>query len=150
MYASRLGRFTKRPPLFPPHIPLRGNPRLQHFFSLPDPQLWADKGITSLKHIFTDGRFSSFSGSREQYAIPVSLNFRYLQLSHASWAQFPNLVALQPDSVERLLKSRVLEKPLSSLYLWLASAHATTLGKAHDKWKGDIPDLSGEDWEDCT
>lgn len=39
---------------------------------------------------------------------------------------------------------------MSSLYLCLASTHASTLTKTHDKWKGDIPDLTGGDWEDSV
>lgn len=130
---------------FSPHTPLWGNPQLQRFYSLPDPQLWASKGITTLKHIFTDGRLSSFLVLREKHAIVVSMTFPYYQLSHATQAQFPGTIVLEPDSVERLLISRVLEKPFSFLYLYLSSAHATSLTKLYDKWKTDIPGLTIED-----
>lgn len=46
------------------HTPLWGNPMLPHFVSIPDPSLWAKKGITSVKHIVQDGRLN-FPGTAQ-------------------------------------------------------------------------------------
>lgn len=50
---------------------------------------------------------------------------------------------LEPVSIERLLISGVLEKPLSSLYLHLTVSHDVKTTRM------DIPSLEDEEWEEC-
>lgn len=60
---------------------------------------------------------------RSIYSLPGAFEFRYWQLRHAVGAQFTELIAL--DSIEHLLTSSVMGKPLSTLYLDLRVAHDT-------------------------
>lgn len=56
---------------------------------------------------------------------------------------FPQPVVLESDSIERLLTSSMMEKPLSSLYLYLTvdCNHDTKPTCSFDKWRADIPAL---------
>lgn len=112
-----------------PHMPLWGNPLLSHLYGLPDPQLWAVRGIVTIKHIYQEGSFSSSETLKAKHNIPASMKFRYYQLKHAVQAQFPGPLTLQIDAVERLLIAKIMDKPLSSLYFYLSIEHMTSLTK---------------------
>ena len=139
-----------RPSHVSPHLPLWGNPLLSHFYSLPDPSVWASKGITTLKHIVSNGVLMTFRQLRDKYSLPARWTFRYWQLRHAYSAQFPDRLTLQSDSIERLLTSRTMGRPLSTLYLYLTVAHDSGSTRSFEKWKADIPDLDEEKWEECV
>lgn len=106
-----------------------GNPLLPHLQALPDPSFWARKRITNLKHITKDSKLRTLRGLRALYSIPNSWEFRY--------------------SVDRLLISSTMGKPLSSLYLYLTVAHDIKPTQSLDKSKTDIQTLDDEGWEDC-
>lgn len=38
--------------------------------SVPDPQVWATRGIVGLKHVVSDGRLHSFPDLKAEYALP--------------------------------------------------------------------------------
>lgn len=59
-------------------------------------------------------------------------------------AQFRDVLMLESDSIERLLTSSVMGKPLSTLYLYLMVAYDTKPTRSLAKWREDIPAL-GED-----
>lgn len=100
---QQAGAIYRAESTFSPHTPLWGNPQLNHYYQLPDPQLWASKGIVILKHILPTGSLSPLTVLRETYAVLASMTFRYYQLKHATQAQFPNPITLQMDPTERLL-----------------------------------------------
>ena len=60
-------------------------------------------------------------------------------------AQFPDALTLEPDSIERLLTSSAMGKPLSTLYMYLTVGHDVKLTRLMDKWRGDIPALGEEE-----
>lgn len=64
-------------------------------------------------------------------------------------AQFPEMLTLESDSIERLLISSVMGKPLSTLYLYLTVAHDKKTTRSLDKGQEDIPALGEDEWEDC-
>lgn len=97
-----------------------------------------------------DGKLITFQELRGLYSISGSLEFRYWQLRHAHGAQFPDMITLESDSVERLLTSGVIGKPLSSLYLYMTVAYDSKLTRTLDKWRSDIPTLGDEEWEECV
>lgn len=43
----------------------------------------------------------------------------------------------------------MLDKPLSSLYLYLTVAHEVKNNRSMAKWQEDIPSLGEEEWEEC-
>lgn len=141
-------RFSS-PETFSPHILLWGNPNLPHLNTVPDPQVWARKGIVKLKHLVTGGKLRSFSDLKSAYTLPRWMLFRYCQLRHAYGEQFPAQI-LGSDPVEGLLTATIIDKPLSSLCFHLSIAPLKKLEKTLAKWKLDIPDLSKEDWETCV
>lgn len=49
-------------------------------------------------------------------------------------------------SVERLLAARIIDRPLSSIYLRLICAGGAGARKAFLAWKRDLPALTEEDW----
>lgn len=104
----------KKPFHISPHMPLWGNPMLPHLLTLTDPSLWARRGITTVRHITKDGKLTTFPDLRALYSIPRSWEFRYWQLRHAFGAQFPATLTLESDSVERLLISSSIGRPLYS------------------------------------
>lgn len=75
--------------------------------------------------------------------------FRYLQLHHATRAQFPTPPRLTMDPIEELLAQEQLQKPLSALYLDLLRIDSTKVDRLWDQRKTDIPDLDREDLDDC-
>lgn len=58
-------------------------------------------------------------------------------------------MTLEPDPIERLLTSGMLDKPLSSLYLYPTVAHEVKKNGSMTKWQEDIPSLGEEEWEEC-
>lgn len=70
-----------------PATPLWLNPVLPEFQSIPDPALWATKGIKTIEHICIDGVLIPFNALKQKNGLP-NRYFRYLQLHHAFSAQF--------------------------------------------------------------
>lgn len=65
-------------------------------------------------------------------------------------AQFPEPIVHESDPIEHLLSSKVMGKPLSSLYVPLSVAYESVLNRTFERWKGGIPDLTEEEWEGCV
>lgn len=65
-------------------------------------------------------------------------------------AQIPEPIVHESDPIEHPLSSKVLGKPLSSLYVRLSVPYESGLNCTFERWKSDIPDLTEEDWEDCV
>lgn len=74
--------------------------------------------------------------------------FRYLQLRHATQAQFPSEIQLQSHMVERFLISKTVDRILSSLYLRVSLGVDGQGSRLFNKWKSDVPSLTDEDWEE--
>lgn len=64
--------------------------------------------------------------------------------------KFPGIITLESDSVERLLTSSTIGRPLSSLYLCLMVGYDIKPTQSLDKWKVDILALEDEEWENCV
>lgn len=129
--------------------PLWANPMLPHLLTIPDPASWAKKGIVKLKHVIRREGIISFRELRLGHALPQTFLFRYRQLHHALRAQFPSQVTLEPDPIERVLISGMLDKPLSTLYMHLTVAHDVKTNRLMAKWQADIPSLGEEESEEC-
>lgn len=131
-----------------PYTPLWGNPKLPHFQSIPDPQVWARYEIRTIRHIFKDDRLMSFTELKGKYHLPSWMFFRYVQLSHAARAQFPNGIVIATHSVESLLTVTDIDRILSSIYIRLTCKDTSTLTPLFTKWQLDIPELTEEDWSE--
>lgn len=132
-----------------PYTPLWANPMLPHLSTISDPASLARRGITTLKQVMPRGVLAPFRELQQAHNLPNTFLFRYWQLQHALRAQFPSQVLLEPNSIEHLLISGMLEKHLSSLYLYLTVAHDVKYDRTRTKWQADIPSLGEEEWEEC-
>lgn len=144
-------RAAHRDPLeVSPHTPVWGNPLLPHLNTIPDPAAWAMRGIVTLKQVMPGGKILTFLELRQAFNLPRSFQFRYWQLRHALTAQFPGPITLNSDSIERLLTSELLLKPLSTIYMYLTVAYDTDTSHVLAKWREDIPNLDEDIWEECV
>lgn len=133
----------ENPTIFPHICPYGGIP---HLYLILDPLLWACRGVLTLKHVIASGRVVPFANLRQEHSLPRSMGFRYWQLNHALRMQFLEPIVLESDPIECHLTSRVMGKPLSSLYLCLSLD--TKSDRLYQHWHADIPKLMEEDWED--
>lgn len=76
--------------------------------------------------------------------------FHFLQVRHAFQHQSTGSVNLESIPVERLLTTKVLTTPLSSIYFHISASIPTKLTKLYARWKRDLPSLEEEDWETCV
>lgn len=132
-----------------PFCPLWGNPSLHHLRTVPDPQLWARYGIKLLKDVLQQGSILPFKTLMDRFSLPVWMQFRYYQLSHAIKAQFPLIPNLTMDPVEELLAQEFLDKIMSTLYFTLIHKESPKMEALWNKWKTDFPELDREAWEEC-
>lgn len=130
------------------YTPLWGNPKLHHLLTVPDPALWARYEIKVVQQVMSQGRIISYDTLRDTFQIPSKMFFRYLQLRHAIQAQFPEGVTVQSHGVEKLLISKNVDRTLPSLYFAIAGVGSDKGGRLYIKWRGDIPDLAEDDWEE--
>lgn len=130
-----------------PHTPLWGNPKLSHFRSVPDPSVWARFGVVKLQQIMPNGVIHCFRELKETFQLPSWMLFCYLQLKHASQAQFPTPISVIQHVVERFLISRGVDRVLSSLYLHLTCDNSEGPSPLFHAWKADIPSLTEEEWD---
>lgn len=81
VWVAAIRRFRRPGQLSSAH-PLWGNPALQHFRTIPDPQVWARYGIITLEHIMPRGELLSFQGLMTKFGLPQWMRFRYFQLRY--------------------------------------------------------------------
>lgn len=110
--------------------------------SIPDPYIWASRGIKYLDQICFGGQLQTFDWLKHQHDLPSSYLFRYLQLRHAFNTQFDNQPAARYTSaLEILLRDESMVKPLSTFYKELLPSIHTGLEFLRIKWLVDFPEL---------
>lgn len=60
-----------------PSAPIWMNPKLPHFFSLPDPMIWVCKGVKLLNDITREGELCTFDQIKSRHNLPNSFFFCY-------------------------------------------------------------------------
>lgn len=119
---------------------------MTEFSSIPDPHVWAVKGIKYIEQICSEGELRTVDGFKHQYDISNTHLFRYLQLRHAFSTQFGNqLVVLYASALINLLRDDTLGKPLSTIYKELLSSLNTGLETLKNKCLTNFPALDDED-----
>lgn len=117
--------------------------------SIPNPNVWVNKGITFLDQIFSECQLQTFDRLKHQHGLLNSYLFRFLQLRHAFSSQFENhQVAFYTSALEGLLKDEFMVKPLSTIYKESLPSIHTGLETLTTKWLVDFPDLDTEDCEE--
>lgn len=93
------------------------NHNLPHFYNLPDPGVWAVKGVKTLKDITTFGDLMTFSQLQSRHELPNSYLFSFFQIRHAFQNQFgESRVESLPSTLESLMSAEGLSKVLSVTY----------------------------------
>lgn len=91
--------------------------------------------------------YNRFSDLKPAFNLLNWMLFRYLQLRDAFRKQFPSPFLLDSDPVERLLTSKLLNKPLSALYFFQSIASTAKLTKTLAEWQANLPDLTEDEWD---
>lgn len=136
------------PATISPHTPLWGNPKLKHLQTVPEPALWAGYGIKTIQQVWSGDGVTPYDTLKTDFQLPSKMFFRYSQLRHAVRAQYPGGITLRSHGVERLLISKHLDRTLSSIYNQILTDEQTGEMGLYDKWRGDVPDLAPDDWEE--
>lgn len=132
-----------------PSSPLWITPKLPHFYNMPDPVIWAIKGIKTLKDITSFGDLMSFPQIQTKHDLTNSHFFRYLQFPHAFQSQFREVrVESLPSALETLLSDEDLVKPLLVTYKEFFKKTPQAISKCREKWAVEVPEIQGEDWDD--
>lgn len=71
-----------KPSCISPHTPLWGNPLLPHLYKIPNPAVWATRGIITLRQVMPRGAIA-FQELGRTHRLPGCFQFRYWQLRHA-------------------------------------------------------------------
>lgn len=83
----------------------------------------------------------------EQWNIPDSYIFHYMQLSHTLTAQFPQGLPQPIESgLEQVVRIKSIKKPISVLYTHLLTVSLSGMRELRSRWERDIPELEEEDW----
>lgn len=94
-------------------------------------------------------RTADLSPTKIKTQLPNSYLFRFLQVRHAFQMQFWEMrVESLPSSLESLLSSEELTKPLSVSYKEFFKNTPQAVVRCREKWVAEIPDVQGEDWDE--
>lgn len=97
-----------------PSSPIWMNHKLPHFYNIPDPGVWAVKGVKTLKDITLFGDLLTFFQMQARHELPNSYLFRFFQIRHAFPEQGKETrVESLPSTLESLLSAEDLKKVLS-------------------------------------
>lgn len=97
--------------------PLWMNPDFLHFHSLPDPMIWASKGIKTLGDYTREGELLTYDQLKAKHDLPNFYQFCFFQLRHAFQSQYSDMrVETLPSALKDLLLAEDLAKPLSVTY----------------------------------
>lgn len=129
------------------HTPLWDNPGLKELFTIPDHNLWLTQGVWSLSDVYCGTTFKSFQQLKDQFNLPNSMHFHYLQLRHALQTQFrdipPNLEQLD---ILNIIKGQDSLKLISVFYNSLLHPTAALLAyRLKDRWVGDMGEMEDEE-----
>lgn len=132
-----------------PSTPIWMNPALPQFYNLPDPMIWAVKGIKTLGDITAYGELLTFSQLQSRHDLPNSYLFRFLQVRHAFQVQFREAgIESLPSSLETLLAEGDLTRPHSTTYKEFFKITPLAITRCREKWEAEVPEMQGEDWDD--
>lgn len=121
---------------------------MPHFSSILDPVIWAHYGNKTLADIVSSDGLRTFDVLKGEQGLPNFMFFRYIQLHHAYWTQFPKPITLEANGLEQMLTLEEDLKPLSALYAELIGLDTSAVSRLFSRWQTDIPTLADDDWEE--
>lgn len=112
--------------------------------------IWSSKGLQSLKDLFIDGIFASFSQLSQLFNIPKTHFFRYLQIRHfikSNYPSFPNIPT--PSALDEILDVNTHKKGgIRKIYNILSGLQPPSLDTVKSHWEIDLGiDITGDLWE---
>lgn len=125
-----------------------------HMFppSMSDPafKIWSNKGLQTLKDLFVEGVFISFSQMTDKFDIPRTHFYRYLQVRHFianRYSTFPNLPEV--TALDSILDIDVHKKGvIKEIYSLLLDLRSPSLSILKSHWEKDLMmDLSKDLWD---
>lgn len=131
--------------------PLWHNSNLPEFDMLPDSELWSSRGIIYLLHIVHHDRLKTFDRLKTEYMLPNQMLFRYMQLRHAFYAQFPSGEChMVGNPLMEAVKCPDPKKLISQFYSMLTIPQATSSAYAlKTRWEGEVGTLADDEWSDA-
>uniref|UniRef100_A0A3P9J6K5 Reverse transcriptase zinc-binding domain-containing protein n=1 Tax=Oryzias latipes TaxID=8090 RepID=A0A3P9J6K5_ORYLA len=116
-------------------------------------QVWANKGIDTLKKLFNEGHFLSFEQLQEKFNLPSSDFFRYLQVRSFVKKHFSPSLQTPPGSwIDECLTLDPSKKGvISYLYHMFNTAAAPSLEIMKKQWQKELGlEITGTQWEQIT
>lgn len=113
-------------------------------------ETWSSKGLQIIKDLFIDGIFASFSQLTDQFNIPGTHFYRYLQIRHfiaSRYTTFPNLPEITP--LDNILDIDARKKGvIKEIYCLLIEIHTPSLSIIKAHWEKDLGiNLSDDLWD---
>lgn len=97
---------------------------------------WEEKGLATLKDLYSNNSFMSFQQIREKYNIPNTHFFRYLQIRSFMSSNTSDFPSLPTESLlDIILKNCPLSKNnIVLIYSLISSQNLTSLTKSKQQW----------------
>ena len=112
---------------------------------------WLKNGVLNIKLLYKGGVFMSFDQVRQEFSLPTSNFFRYLQVRHFiqnHLTQFPSLPPKSPlDSI--LETSPEVRGTVSRLYTAIFEMGGSSLSIMKENWEKDMgTNITEDQWSD--
>lgn len=113
-------------------------------------KIWNSNGIHSLKDLYVNEIFASFTQLTQKFNILPTHFFRYLQIRnfmHSRYPQFPNLPA--ETTLDKILDINVGNKGvIRVLYNIFLSMHSPSLSIIRSQWEDDLAsEITDQTWQ---
>lgn len=109
--------------------------------------MWATKGICKVMDLYKESKLASFEELRNEYDIPRTHLFKYLQLRSFVYAQTHSYIQPRLFMLENLAVNNCTGKgQISLLYNILVKNHKDSTEHKRTQWMNDLQtDISEED-----
>ena len=133
------------------YTPLWHNKILPEFISIPNTNIWSEHGIYYLHHLFSNGTLKNFERLQNEFLLPNSLLFQFLQVHHAVQAQFTQpLPQSSPNVVMAIVKGEDPRRLISDFYVMLLTPSSTVLAyNLRPRWEREVGLLEDEEWSEA-
>ena len=114
-------------------------------------RIWSERGLKTLKDLYEEGVFMSFTSVSDRFNLPKSQFFRYLQMRHFIQKQFPHFPNRPPEAeIDQLLSLDPRQKRLISvIYNKIALLSPVSTISTKNAWEKELgTDITDDQWRD--
>lgn len=132
--------------------PIWRNKYYKELFKLKDFCLWETKGVQYISQLFNGNILQFFTDIQDEFTIPRTQFFKYLQLRHAiqSENRIPSLVLVTCPLMRDVLLTEDRKGMISRVYSRrLHSTRNASKLPCRKGWEKDLGPIDGEQWELC-